>query len=123
MQFRIVPVSLLDRRLEIVDHQRARHAAPVPKRIFESRQQIVGALPETRLAVRLARKTQAQPQHMRPPPLPSAIEDRRSRAEVGLCLRAWLAFHAAKRQLAACAQSCDHALYGAVRAAKVVFGF
>ncbi len=96
IQLRIKPVGLQHRRLEIVDHDRPRHATEVTKRTLDRSDERLGILPQHRLRVALARVTQHHAQHMCAT-LSTLDRDRRSAPEVHLHLGAGLALHASER--------------------------
>ena len=54
IQLRVVPVRLLDRRLEVVDHQDLRHAAEMPEGVLHAADEVLRGLAIDRLAVSLA---------------------------------------------------------------------
>ena len=97
-QFRVVPVGVFDRRLEIVDDQHFRHAAEMPEGVFNRANEVLRGLTIDRLAVSLAAVAQHDPKDVRSSPLPIRQLDPRSRAEINLGLFAGLALHPTKRQ-------------------------
>ena len=87
-----------DRRLQVVDHERLRHAAEVVEGVFERVQEVVGRLAVGDFAVRLPRMRQHDAKHVRATPLAIRSDDRRAGAEIDLRLMPRRAFHAPKRQ-------------------------
>ncbi len=94
----IEPVRLAHRGLQVVQHQRLRHAAKVMEGVLQATDELLGGLAEHRLAVGLAAMTEHDAQDVRAPLLPVAVDDRRAGAEVHLSFLARGALHAAERR-------------------------
>jgi len=98
IEFRVKPAGLNHARLQVVDHHRGRHAAPMPERILQTPDETLARLPPHRLAVALARMTQHSAEQMRPAPLP-VLDHPGALAKIHLQLLSGLALHPAEGQL------------------------
>ena len=100
IEVRVVPVRLLDRRLEVVDHQDLRHAAEMPEGVFNAANEIFGGLAIDRLGVSLAAVREHDAKDVRLPPLAIGQLNPCPGTEIDLGLLASFALHAAERQRA-----------------------
>jgi hypothetical protein len=109
IEFRIEPVGVLHRSLEVVGNQDPRDATEVTEGILQTADELVRRLAEDRLAVRLARMTQDDSEN---PRLTATvgIEHWRATPEVDLGFLAGSAFHAPEGKLVAATQSAHEPL-------------
>jgi len=104
VQFRVVPVRVLHRRLEVVNDEHLGHAAEMPEGVLQRTDEVLRGLVIGGFAIALAAEAQHDAKDVRPPPFAAGQVDPCPRAEIDLCLLARLALHAAKRKRARLAQ-------------------
>jgi hypothetical protein len=95
IEFGIKPIGFADRSPKIVDHQGGRHAAKMPKGIFQPANEVLCGLPVEGFRIAFARAAQHHAQHMRTPAA-ALFNDPSSLAKVHLRLLPRFSFHAAE---------------------------
>jgi hypothetical protein len=122
VEIRIEPVGLGDGGLQVVNHQRLGRAAEVLEGVLQATQEVVGRLAIDRLAVRLPRVAQHDPEQMGPSPLAFRCDHRRGGAKVNLGLGAGLTLHPSEWQRRGLLESPTEALDAVVAAAEATLG-
>ena len=121
IEFRIEPVGLQHRRLEVVGDHGLRHAAEMPEGVFQTAQKTLRVLPPDHLAVAFPRKAQRGPEQVWPASF--ALGDHRGAlAEVHLHLLPGRGLDAPERQRGGVAQSVDKAFDRVVAPRESVVG-
>src|SRR5271169_593155 len=94
IQVRVVPVGLLDPRLEIVDYQDLGHAGKMPKGVLDAANEVLGRLAVDCFAVALAAVRKHDAKDVRPPPTAVGQLDPCAGAKIDLRLLARGTLHA-----------------------------
>ena len=120
VEFRIEPIRLEHRRLEVVHDQGGGHAEERPEGVLQATDERLGVLAPDDLAVGLARVAEHNAEQVRPPSPAALLRDPGSLAEVHLHLRSRLALHPPERQRVDLHQSANVAFDRAVGAEKTM---
>lgn len=122
IQFRVEPVGLLDRSLQVIDHQGLGNPAPLPEGVLQGGNEALHGLAEHRLAVGFTGMAQDNAEDVGLSPPAVRANHRRPGAEVHLGFLPGLTFHPPERQRAGGLQMPHEPLYRLVAVGKPMFG-
>ena len=120
MDLRIIPVGMDNRRLEIIDDDRLRHTAEIPKGILQASDEGLGVLMPDDFTVSLAGEAQNYPKDVRTPLFPVGKHYRSTFTEIDLNLFARPALHPAKRHRTAAFKTAYETLDTVITAGKTM---